>query len=198
MPQSDTVVRPPVTEWVLTIPKTGESRTFYQSELTIDGEVALLSLATRMVGQLVEMDFPLHEVADLQDADGSLNVPLAAKLTSLAGPIIPPISAESSAIVFGYLPTDDFGRRDPEFDEVQKFIRKALTITRWYDVIQVFMAQNDVNRLIAPFANALRKGVEMGMWAERVKAAGTTSITPESSTNSSQAGTASPDASSAP
>lgn len=178
MPTSTDVIRPPVHEWTFRQPKSGESRLFYQSELTIDGEVALLSLATRTVGRLAEMEFPLAEIGNLQNEDKSLNVPLAAKLASMAGPILPPVSAESSAIMFGYLPTDDFGRRDPDFDEVVAFLRASMTITRWYDVIEVFMAQNDVERMIAPFGAALKKGVQLGMWAEQARELGTTSTTP--------------------
>lgn len=175
------VVRPQIAEWELADPKDpGNRRMFYQSELTIDGEVALLSLASKTISTLVAMDFPLSELANLQREDGELDVQLAARLAALAGPAMPPFAAESAAIVFGYLPTDDFGRRDPDFDEHVRFIRKALRLTRWYDIVQVFMEQNDVERMIAPFANALRKGVEIGVWAERVKATGTTSTTPGS------------------
>jgi hypothetical protein len=173
------VISPPIVEWTLGAKaadrtsdrwKTGDVRVFYQSELTIDGEVALLSLVSRSVASLADQNFPLTELGNLQKEDGQLDVALAGRLASQASPIVPNLAAESCAILFGYYPADDFGRRSTEYDDTVAFIRSAITVPRWMDVINIFLSQNDWQRMSNPFAEALKKGVQLGLWAERAKA----------------------------
>ncbi len=188
MPPTPEVVRPPIVEWTLTAKKTAEQRVFYQSELTIDAEVALLTLASKSMARLVEMDFPIGELANLQKEDGDLDLQLAATLVAKAGPLMPSIASESATILFGYLPTDDYGRRDPAYDETVAFVRSALGIAQWYEVIQTFMGQNDVQRMIAPFGEALKQGVALGLWAERARDEAPTKPKPRASMTSTTRG----------
>lgn len=170
MAEQTGVITPEVREWEFTAksgPAKGEARIFYQSELTIDGEFALLGLVTRAMATLAENDFPIADLGKLQAPDGQLDWEVAGRLASEAAPYVPSLASESSAILFGYFPTDHQNHRSPDYDEVVKFIRSGLTTTRWIDVLNVFSDQNDWKRMSAPFAGALRKGVALGLWAEK-------------------------------
>lgn len=159
---SQSVALPDVKTWELRDPKTGETRTFEQTELSIEGEVRLVQLAGLTIKRLNEQGFPWEEVSRMFDDTQTLDWAKASEVLTLAIAEVPELAAESCSILFGLFPTDDNGIRNPQYDDDKKFIRKSVNFTRWIDILTLFTEQNDYKRLARPFSLAVTKAMETG------------------------------------
>jgi len=158
---SQAVALPEIKTWELR-DKTGQIRTFEQTELSIEGEVRLVQLAGITVRRLNDQGFPWEEVAKVFDENNTIDWVAASDVLMLAIAEMPEIVSESTAILFGLYPVDDNGIRNKEYDTDKKFIRQALNFTRWVDILTVFTEQNDYQRLARPFSLAVTKAMNAG------------------------------------
>lgn len=134
-------------------------QTFEQSELTIDGEAQLLSLTARTVGTLAERGFPFERLAGVIEDSGAVNMRVIGELLPLVMTEVPEFASESAVILFGIFPVDEEGKLNPDYDRAKRLLRRSLKFTSWFDMLELFMQQNDYQRLIAPFASAVMKAV---------------------------------------
>lgn len=158
---SQAVALPEIKTWELR-DKTGQVRTFEQTELSIEGEVRLVQLAGITIRRLNDQGFPWEEVAKVFDENNTIDWVAASDVLMLAIAEMPEIVSESTAILFGLYPVDDNGIRNKEYDTDKKFIRQALNFTRWVDILTVFTEQNDYQRLARPFSLAVTKAMNAG------------------------------------
>ncbi len=162
MPQDTSVAIPEVKAWSLR-DKTGTTRTFEQSELTIDGEVRLFQLSASTIQHLNKANFPWDEATKIVDEYGEWDWIKAAELLTLAVSELPELVSESVCIFFGLAPFNEDGSRNTTYESDKLFVRRSISFTRWVDILQVFIEQNDYNRLARPFGSALTRAMEIGM-----------------------------------
>jgi len=158
---SQPVALPEIKTWELR-DKTGQVRTFEQTELSIEGEVRLVQLAGITVKRLDTEGFPWDEVAKIFSETDNIDWAKASDILMLAIVEVPELVAESTAILFGLYPVDDNGVRNNSYDTDKKFLRQALNFTRWVDILTVFTEQNDYQRLARPFSLAVTRAMEVG------------------------------------
>lgn len=164
------VLSPDVHVWELALKKTREARTFYQSELTIDGEAALLGLVSRTILQLAERGIPISTIGTLMDmATNEVDWPKVTSLLSQASPILPQLGSEVAAILTGYYPIDEFGHPADDWKAAVAWMRGAISIPILVEMLQVFTEQNDYKRLSVPFATAVRAAISYGLTVEQSK-----------------------------
>lgn len=161
------VLAPDVHVWVLAKKKTREERTFYQSELTIDSEAALMGLASRVIGELAERGIPISSIGTLMSDAGEIDWPKVTGLLSQASPMIPQMASEVAAILCGYSPVNEEGRPAEDWTPTVAFMRGAISIPILVEMLQVFTEQNDYKRLSAPFATAVRSAIAYGLTVEK-------------------------------
>jgi hypothetical protein len=148
-----------------------EERHYTQQELTIDGELQLFAIANRSVSALSDAEFPFHRLGELFRAEsvskvGDVDWALASEMLSHAAGAAPLMVAEVAATMLGQHATDGRGRRDPAFDEEVAFLRQAMHLSDFVDMVETFVAQNEVERLRRPLARAWRAFLERGAGAE--------------------------------
>lgn len=165
MPTLQPVAVPDIKSWEFH-DKTGFSRTFEQSELTIDGEVRLIQLASKTVQHLNTQGFPWEQVSSVITEQGAWDWVKAQDLLTLAIAELPELVAESTCIMFDLSPFDDDRRRNLEYEKDKAFIRKSINFTRWVEILQTFVDQNDYQRLARPFGLALTKAMELGLTSQ--------------------------------
>jgi hypothetical protein len=187
---------PEVVEWTLRNKRTNEERRYEQTELTIEGEARLLGIVQKVAANLTAEGFPFDKLSTLFDVDRPIDWVLAAELLGMVSGELPDVVSDTTCLFFGILPTLEDGTRNPEFESERRFIRGAMTFSRWVDIVQVFASQNDYQRLAAPFGKALAMGVQMGTPESPMLTESAAS--PEPSTSSSRRATGRRGASSAP
>lgn len=160
---SQTIAIQEVKTWELRN-RAGETRTFEQAELSIEGEVRIIQLAGATVKRLNDQGFPWDEVARIFDETQQINWAQASDVLMLAIAEIPELVAESCAILFGLYPVDEKGVRNKDYDSDKLYIRQSVNFTRWIEILTVFTEQNDYQRLARPFSLAVTKAMETG-WA---------------------------------
>lgn len=149
-------------EWTFTS-RDGESRTFQQQELTIDGEAALFGLIAGSVVELQKKDFPFDRVADLfpeEGEDGEAvfgpdTLSLASQMATVIATTAPHIIPKAAAILLGIFPTDEYGKPNKDYNETVAFLRKSIHAADAAEMFQTFVEQNDVQRLTVPFVTAV-------------------------------------------
>lgn len=156
------ILSPAVQVWTLTFKKTGEQRDFNQSELTIDGEAALMGLASRAIGELNAQGIPISAIGSMADLNGNVDWGVVTRLFTQASPLIPKLGSEAAAILFGYYPMDEMFKPEADWAPTVKWLRGAITIPLLVDFLQTFVAQNDYKRLSGPFAAAVRAAATLG------------------------------------
>lgn len=156
MARLDTTPRP----WTFRDPKTNEERTYEQRELTIDGEIQMFSLLSRSLGRLREVGFPFEDLAKVIPTDASdmehYDWKAAGDMAAMAALAVPSLASEAMAIMLGMFPVDENGKRDATWNEDVAFIRRSIHVADVVEAIQTFVAQNDVERLQAPFVSLIR------------------------------------------
>jgi hypothetical protein len=145
--------------WVFRDPDTGEQREYVQRELTIEGEVALLALGSKAVDRLSAKGFPWSDLQTLirqADQSGGMDWSLAQGLAARALGEVPDLGAEAAAVLLNILPDS---KVKGHYAEEVAFIRRSLKLMRLYDMLRLFMAQNDYDRLTAPFRSAVGRAI---------------------------------------
>lgn len=152
-------------EWRITDKKSGETRTYIQSELTIDGEAQLFGLTGRVVQALGKEGFPFDKVKDAfgfgnldatDDVDvGGVQWDQIGYLLGLATTALPWASAECAAILMGEFATDENGRPNKDWPDTVAFMRRSIHMADLIEMLKTFADQNDITRLAAPFVTAL-------------------------------------------
>lgn len=170
------VVIPTMQEWEFSVrPRRGpgepEIRKFWQSELSLDGEVYLMKLVQKAGQILIDNGITPSVFADLEIEGGAINWPLALDLITKVAEQAPAVLSEAASILVGYYPTRRDGTPDPEFAATAAWLREALNSSRVLLMVQTFIGQNDYLRLAGPFVAALNRGIDLG---NRVRAAETT------------------------
>lgn len=148
----DSAVVPPIVEWRFVDVRASEARTFQQTELSIEGEARLISLASRVGEALRAVGYSWAQIGDVLD-NGSVDQ-MVSLVVDLA-PAAPDLVTDAAMVMLGLFPTDVFGNPEPEYDADRLFIRHTINITRFADMVTVLMAQNDYQRLLRPFSRTL-------------------------------------------
>jgi hypothetical protein len=162
MPDKGSAVFPATVEWTLRNPRTQETRTFEQAELTIEGEARLLALVQQTARILSETAFPWDKLSALFDpAATAIDWPAAAEMLGTVAAQLPEVVAEAACIFLSVYPQNEDGSRNPAYDVDKRFLRSALNFTRFVDIIKVFAEQNDYQRLSLPFGKALEAGARV-------------------------------------
>jgi hypothetical protein len=157
-----TAVFPPTVEWTLRNPRTKETRTFEQSELTIEGEARLLALVQQTAQALSATAFPWDKLAALFDpAVAALDWTAGAEMLGMISTQLPDVVAEAAVIFLGIYADNEDGTRNGDYDDDKRFLRSALNFTRFVDLVKTFAQQNDYQRLSLPFGRALEAGARM-------------------------------------
>lgn len=142
--------------WVFRDPDTGEERHYVQRELTMDGEVELFALIGRTVQALNGAGYdwvPLRIALSAAKDKGpeALDWGAVARAFSAALLVVPTLGAEVAIILLGIFATDGHGQRNPAYADEAAFIRKDLRVGTLMEMLRVFAAQNDYDRLLLPF-----------------------------------------------
>ena len=156
-------VFPPAVELTLRNPRTQETRTFVQSELTIEGEARLLALVQQTAQGLSETAFPWDKLSIMFDpAVTGIDWPVAAEMLGIISTQLPDVVAEAATIFLSLYPQNEDGSRNPAYDVDKRFLRSSLNFARFYDLVITFTKQNDYMRLASPFAERLGRGAMEG------------------------------------
>lgn len=148
--------------------RTEEKRQYLQTELAIDGEAQLLGLVEQVGIVLSEREFPWETLAKLFDAEGQAALdarqlgPDVVKMLGAVVAAVPTAIKDSACIFLGIYQFDADGTRNPDWEREREFLGGALTFTAWVDLVRTFLAQNDYQRLAAPFGEALATGAQIG------------------------------------
>ena len=157
-----------VRRWTLTAkrgPHAGEPRLYEQTELTIDGEMALIALGNRAFSSLTATGYDISRLGDIfpdemhvQDINWGAVTDLLSAIASAA----PPLIAEAAAVLVGIFPTDENGARNPNYADEVSFLRSSIGLADFVEMLETFLSQNDIERLRRPFERAMRTFLEYG------------------------------------
>lgn len=170
-------------EWTLVNSRRKENRTYQQVELSIEGEARLLSLAREAGRILTEAQVDWPRIGRMIDT-GEWEWDYLLEMLGLVQEKAPHLIAESTLTFLGIFPTDENGQPNPKYNDERAFIHGAVNFTRWVDMIQTFIAQNDYRRLAVPFGKALN------LWNQQPAPAAQTESSQAPSTPSSEPDTA--------
>ena len=155
---------PDVRQWTFPVrPRNGvEPRTYEQRELSIDGEMQLFALVARTSERLREADFDFSRVGavfgwgDDPDSASVENVDWKAvpALLAAAAQVAPAVLSEAAALMLGIFPMDQNGSRNKDWGDEVAFLRSSLHTADVVEMLETAAAQNDVERLLSPFARA--------------------------------------------
>lgn len=178
---------PDVHEWTFTNKRTGESRVYQQSELTLDGEMQAFALLARTVTRLREADFPFDRLENVFPAAGGglsdIDWAEVAVMLGQVASIAPGLVSETAAVLLAIFPVDEHNKRNPDYPGEVAFLRSAMHLSDLVEMLEVASNQNDTERLLAPFVKARAVLTSFGAGATEVAS------TPPS-TSSSATGTA--------
>lgn len=150
-------IYPDIREWTFTDKRSAESRTFQQAELTIDGEMQAFRLVGDAIAELRAADFPFDRLSDLFPDDGDLtNIDLALvhEMLTVIASKASLLLTRGALIMLGVFEFDEDGKRNPEYQDTYKFLRRVLHTADVVEMIETFVQQNDIERLRAPFSRA--------------------------------------------
>ena len=156
----------PVVEWTLKH-RDGEERTYRQTELAIEGEARMLGLAHKAGSILKDRAFNFEDLVAMVD-DGQ---PRWKAILDAIGIIVeeaPGLIAEAALVLLGIYPTNLDGTPNREFDDHERFIRATVSSAKFFDMMRVFVTQNDYQRMAGPFWNRFQSGREPEMQAPPV------------------------------
>jgi len=142
-------------EWSLYNSRRHESRSYVQSELALDGEARLVGIATKVGAVLTEGGYTWGDLYDLTDENRQIDWAELSKMVSHLVQFAPDLISETAGVFLSVYPTDEDGVPDPTYSDQVKFIRGALNVARFVDMVRVFMQQNDYARVLAPFSRTL-------------------------------------------
>jgi hypothetical protein len=150
-------IYPDVRQWAF--PKSGpDSRLYEQRELTIDGEMQLLAVISRATALLRENGFPFDRLTEVFPPEGGsvadIRWDTAAELLGIIASVAPGVVTEVAAVLLGIFPVDEYGKRNPSFQEDVVTLRRHIRLADVVDLLTVAAEQNDIERLLAPFVRA--------------------------------------------
>ena len=144
----------PVVEWQLKSKGAeGETRTYEQSELSIEGEARLLGMARKIGAVLKDADFDLGKVSNMIDSTDPVDWDIILDGVALVVENAPDLVGESTLILLGIFPTDEDGSPNPAYAEHLIFIKRTVNTAKFSDMLRVFIAQNDYERIARPLWN---------------------------------------------
>lgn len=142
-------------------PGTGEKRVFTQAELTIDGELHLFGLIAEAIPMLQKADFPFDDIPKLFPEDESQFGPETLKaISNMAQSITvaaPDLITRAVAVALGIFPRDINQKPNKDFDDQVLFLRQSIHVADVVEMFEVFIEQNDIERLKSPFVTAWEK-----------------------------------------
>lgn len=145
---------PDVVERVIRNKRTGETRTFQQSELTIEGEARLIRIVHETAVALNEVGFPWTKLGPLFD-EGPTDWDTVIELLGITALHAPKAIADATATFFGVYPTDEDGSRNDDYDKTVRFIRSSIKVVDFVEFVKTFTEQNDYQRLADPIGAVL-------------------------------------------
>jgi len=149
-------VIPPSVEWTLRNARTKDVRVYEQSELSIEGEARLIVLGRRLGDVLTEGGYSWNDIPDvLGDESRAGDWAKGVEMVTYLAQYAPDLIAEAATVLLGVYPTNEDGSRNADYESERVFLRGALNVTRFVDMVRIFIAQNDYQRLIAPFSQTL-------------------------------------------
>lgn len=159
----DSPAFPDAVTWTFRNARTKETRTYEQTELSLEGEARVLGVGRSIVAQMTERAVPWQRLRAMFGDGAELDWPLLLDALSMAVEVAPSAVSEVVALFMGIYPVNEDGTRNPDFAEEVRFLRAALNTTKVLDVLQVAATQNDYRRLIAPFSETLTSAARRGM-----------------------------------
>lgn len=157
--QDRSVVVPNARTW------TFGGHTYEQAELTIAGEVRLAQLATRTLRTLLESGFDIDKIGDLINDSDSPNLVVASELLFEILATVPELAVESSTILLGLAPKNPDGSVNKDYTQLREALanpKGGIKFADWYEMLKVFVEQNDWRRLVTPFVEMARKLIQIG------------------------------------
>jgi hypothetical protein len=152
-------------QWTFT-DREGKSRTYEQSELTIDGEMQLFGLIARQAVKLRESGFDFAQagqvLVDVPGGGTDVNIALAGSMLAEAASIMPSFISEAAAVLLSIFPVDEQGRRNQTYTDEVAFLRRTMHTADALEMLTTFLEQNDIERLKAPFQMALSTFQKIG------------------------------------
>ncbi len=146
---------PPTFEWTLYNRRRSETRTYIQQELTIDGEARLVQMGTKIGAVLADGGYTWADLWDLTDERNDIDWVEVSKMVGHLSQFAPDLVADAATVMLGVFATDEDGRPEPDYHDHVRFIRGAINVSRFVDMVRVFLAQNDYARVLAPFSRSL-------------------------------------------
>ena len=150
-----TAALPGAYEWTLRDPRRDEARHYMQTELSLDGEAALIALAPKLGAILKDAGYTWADIYQLTDEKADIQWDEVARLVAHIARFAPALIAEATAVLLGIFPTDEDGQPNPTYETELAHIRRAMNVARFVEMVRIFMAQNDYARMLAPFSPTL-------------------------------------------
>lgn len=147
-------------EWRLYNPRRQETRTFEQSELTIEGEARLIGLARKFGAVLEDAGYSFGDLGEFFDETKEVDWPKALSLIERVSQFAPDLIADALTVLLGIYPTNEDGTPNGDFEDTRLFLRGAVNIAHLSDIIRVFVSQNEYARLIGPFSATLSEAMD--------------------------------------
>lgn len=154
MPLTTSAGLPPAHEWSLRSKRSGQVRTFEQSELTIEGEARLLGIVHEVAVRVTEDGFPWEKVGPLFE-DGPTDWPVVIDLVGIISVRAPDAIGNVAACLLGLYPTNEDGSKNDAYDDDVRFLTGALNVVTFVEMLRVFAEQNDYQRLADPIGAIL-------------------------------------------
>jgi len=151
----------PRVEWKLTHKRTGQERTFTQTELSIMGEARLLSWARHVGNLLKEKEFDWGALGS--SLDGDLDWNLILEVLGILAEEGPEQIVESTCILLGLYTTNEDGTPNTTFADDKAFLMGSVNFHIWVDMVRVFSEQNEYQRLARPFWERIRQAANNAM-----------------------------------
>jgi hypothetical protein len=148
-------VAPPVVEWRFRNARLGEERTYQQTELSIEGEARLIGIATRVGETLRGAGYTWGQIGDMFDTENDTGLDQLLGLVVNVAPAAPDLVTDATCVLLGLYPTDEWGKANRDFDNDRAFIKSTVNTTRFSEMLQILLLQNDYQRLIRPFSKSL-------------------------------------------
>jgi len=167
-------------EWALTHKRSGETRTFVQTELPIEGEARMLGLVRQIGETLKDKAFDWERLGGMLDR-GDLEWDFILQSIHLVEEEGPQFVVDSAAILLGVYPTNEDGSANQSYEADKAFIRGSINTDLWTRMLRTYADQNDYQRMVRPFWERLRPTIILP--GDQPSGPGsTTSSTPDTAT----------------
>lgn len=148
-------VIPVTVSWRLRNARTHVEREFEQSELAIEGEARIVGLGRKIGILLNERGYTWAQINDLMTNEADTDWRAVLGLIDLAGDAAPDIVADAATILLGIYPANEDGTPNEAFEADRRFLRSAVSVAKFVEMVDIFRHQNDYARMLAPFGLTL-------------------------------------------